>query len=343
MRALRFVALSEDGTHLVLAPDVPEAIDSGERFTVAVDDRMRAAARGDISRLGQIEIEIESRLRPKEIQSRIRAGETPESVAAAAGVRVERVMRYAWPVLQERQTIAERSQTARVKLDNTTQSPTLIELIEHRLLVGGGHLDAIDWDARRLDDGMWEVSSTWKTTSKSVTATWRYDVSTRTVYPGNGATVDLVDPAPRLVAVPTPVEDPSVSEDSDLDDAQTGPIPIIRDEEPTPLRRVRGRSRKAERQHDLFSAGGDDAADPGRSGDAHRRSSIATIEEPDGGLSALGLAEDDEVDRAGSETSSAPEPPDEAHPDVAGEVRGSDKKPRIPSWDDIVFGVKRRK
>ena len=80
MQELRLVAVSEDGTYLVLA-----SAGRGTRFMLPVDDRLRAAVRGQFSRLGQYEIEVENPLRPKEIQARIRAGETVESIAQAAG------------------------------------------------------------------------------------------------------------------------------------------------------------------------------------------------------------------------------------------------------------------
>lgn len=242
MRPLRFVALSEDGTHLVLAPDVPEAIDNGERFALPVDERLRAASRGDVSRLGQIEIELESNLRPREIQSRIRSGETPESVASAANVRLEKVMRYAYPVLQERAQIAERAQQARVKLEDSTQTPTLSELVASRLSLISVDTDTVEWDARRLDDGTWEVLSSWKTSEKTVTANWRYDVSARTVTPGDRDTIEFIDPpAPRLSAVPGPPVtsyDPTEGHDPystyDIDDtAPTGPIPLVRGDQRT--------------------------------------------------------------------------------------------------------------
>ena len=81
MQELRLVAVSEDGTYLVLA-----GTGRGTRFMLPVDDRLRAAVRGQFSRLGQYEIEVENPLRPKEIQARIRAGETAESIAQAAGI-----------------------------------------------------------------------------------------------------------------------------------------------------------------------------------------------------------------------------------------------------------------
>src|SRR5215469_633480 len=76
MQELRLVAVSEDGSYAVLV--VPGR--SG-RFALPIDERLRTVARGQFSRLAQYEIEVESPLRPKEIQDRIRAGETAEEIA----------------------------------------------------------------------------------------------------------------------------------------------------------------------------------------------------------------------------------------------------------------------
>ena len=103
MRTLRLVALSDDGTSLILAAEGPDSADSGERFELPIDDRLRAAARGDARRLTQIDVDLGTELPPRIIQARIRAGETPEQVAAASGTRVERIMRFAHPVIQERE------------------------------------------------------------------------------------------------------------------------------------------------------------------------------------------------------------------------------------------------
>lgn len=188
MRALRFVALSEEGTHLVLAPDVPEAIDNGERFLLPVDDRLRAAARGDMSRLGQIELELESSLRPRDIQARIRAGETPEQVASIAGIRVEKVLRYAHPVLQERERLSGQARQARVRLADGTPAGPLGEFMTERLsLLDVDHRTAI-WDARRLPDGSWEVMVSWTVGNRHGSTRWWYDVTARTVTPADAET-----------------------------------------------------------------------------------------------------------------------------------------------------------
>ena len=106
---LTLVGLTEDKQRLVLVNA------AGEEFTLPADARLRAALRGDHARLGQLEITMDSALRPRDIQSRIRAGESPESVAAAAQTTLDRVMGYATPVLAERAHIADRAQQASVR------------------------------------------------------------------------------------------------------------------------------------------------------------------------------------------------------------------------------------
>ena len=54
-------------------------------------------------------------MRPRDIQARIRAGETPEAVAQAAHTTVEKIMAFAAPVLAERQHVAERAQRSSVR------------------------------------------------------------------------------------------------------------------------------------------------------------------------------------------------------------------------------------
>ena len=110
MQELRLVAVSEDGSYAVLA--VPGR--SG-RFSLPIDDRLRTVARGQFSRLAQYDIEVESPLRPKEIQDRIRAGETADEIADAAGIPIERVRRFEGPVLAEREYRAQEAQQATVR------------------------------------------------------------------------------------------------------------------------------------------------------------------------------------------------------------------------------------
>jgi hypothetical protein len=190
------VALSEDGRSLVLALDGADGDE--ERFELRIDDRVRAAARGDTRRLGQIE--VDSALSPRVIQQRIRSGETPEQVAQASGTRVERIMRFAHPVLQERERIAEQAREARVRLSEGIPSVPLQQFLSERLRLLGADLDAVRWDAARSDDGTWVVSAAWQAGAKEGTTQWAYDVPARAVSPLDAATRDFAE-GTRLVRV----------------------------------------------------------------------------------------------------------------------------------------------
>src|SRR5688572_30244165 len=132
MRTLRLVALSDDGKNFSLAAEGTDGAE-GERFELPVDDRVRAAARGDARRLTQIDVDAGVELPPRVIQARIRAGETPEQVAAASGTRVERIMRFAHPVLQERARVAEQARDARVRLREGAPTVALSAFMTERL------------------------------------------------------------------------------------------------------------------------------------------------------------------------------------------------------------------
>ncbi|TCC07406.1 septation protein SepH [Kribbella soli] len=154
MREARLVGLSQDGKQLILA-----LAETGEEFAVPVDDRLRAALRGDRARLGQLEIQMESALRPRDIQARIRAGESPEAVAAIAQMPMERVMAFAGPVLAERDHIASLAQRASVRRRGGGDAPTrnLGAWVTDRLRTRQVDPASADWDAWRREDGRWAV------------------------------------------------------------------------------------------------------------------------------------------------------------------------------------------
>ena len=138
MRALRVVGLTEDG-EVVLEDPVRL-----ERYTVPADERLRAAARGDLSRLGQIAIELESQLRPREIQARIRAGASVEQVATAAGVPEQKIERFAYPVLTERFRTADNAQRAHPMRADGPDNRTLGEVVAHTFGLRGQPYEGVE-------------------------------------------------------------------------------------------------------------------------------------------------------------------------------------------------------
>jgi len=177
MQDLTLVGVHDDGEHLVLStPD-------GQKYRLLVDDPLRAAVRLDRARLGQLQIQGEGRLRPRDIQARIRAGQTAEEVAASAGVPVEHVRRFEGPVLAEREFVVRQAQAVRVRHGARGASASLGELVGERLTARAVDEEAQNWDAWRGDDGVWVVSLTFSAGGRERQARWSYDAQLRHVTP----------------------------------------------------------------------------------------------------------------------------------------------------------------
>ncbi|GAA3480469.1 septation protein SepH [Streptomyces yanii] len=203
MPELRVVAVSNDGTRLVL-----KAADSTE-YTLPIDERLRAAVRNDRARLGQIEIEVESHLRPRDIQARIRAGASAEEVAQLAGIPVDRVRRFEGPVLAERAFMAERARKTPVRRPGENTGPQLGEAVQERLLLRGADKETVQWDSWRRDDGTWEVLLVYRVAGEPHSASWTYDAPRRLVQAVDdearsliGETDDVAAPEPSFPFVP---------------------------------------------------------------------------------------------------------------------------------------------
>ncbi|HWO58851.1 MAG TPA: septation protein SepH [Umezawaea sp.] len=194
MRALRVIGLDEDGKSVIC-----EDPSGGERFLLPADERLRAAARGDLTRLGQIQIEVESQMRPREIQARIRAGESVEQVAAASGLPSHRVERYAYPVLLERSRTADLAQRAHPVREDGPDVQTLGEVVAHSFGLRGQDYTDVGWDSWRGEDGKWVVQMHWTAGRSDNIAHWAFHPGAHggTVTALDEAAVDLMDPNPN--------------------------------------------------------------------------------------------------------------------------------------------------
>ena len=192
MRQLRVVGLGDDHETVILEDPIRH-----ERFAVSGDERLRAAARGDVRRLGQMEIEVTSPLRPRDIQARVRAGESVDDVAAAGGVSAAHVERFAYPVLLERARVAEIARRAHPLLPGDaarTDERTLGEIVAATFAARGQDLDDGRWDASKAEGASWIVTLSWQAGRSDNVARWAFK-------PGAaGGTVDpRDDPARELL------------------------------------------------------------------------------------------------------------------------------------------------
>lgn len=186
MRELTLIGLGVDGQHIIC-----EGGDPADKFLIRLDDRLRAAVRGERSRPGQNprDNEVRGVLRPKDIQARIRAGASVHELAEASGVDVSKVERFAHPVLLERQRVAELATAAHPILADGPAVATLLETINAAFADRGLSSENTTWDAWRGDDGRWMVRMDWQAGLSENTAHFRFT-------PGaHGGTVTAIDEA----------------------------------------------------------------------------------------------------------------------------------------------------
>ncbi len=324
MAHLTLAAVSEDGKRLLLVSD------TGDEHTLEIDSRLRAALRGETARIGQLETHMDSALRPRDIQARIRAGETPESVAEAANTSVDRIMPFAGPVLAEREHVAQRAQRSSVRRRNSEASGsarTLGNAVESHLRAISVTTDSVEWDSWRRDDGRWVLTAAYATARRSGTGHFTFDM------PGNYV-VPEDDDAHWLVG--DVVEAPAAAR-NDLADARQRRLSSVRDDETTPLGEdaielVSEPEPVAEQPIEAFL----DARPDDEEAQAEAAADAAALDEdpaPKPEAPAAQVTPDpDPEEEPELELDLAPEPP----PRRTARKRGG--RASVPSWDEIMFG-----
>jgi hypothetical protein len=307
MAHLTLAGVSDDGKRLLLVSD------AGAEFTLDIDPSLRAALRGDASRLGQLEIQMDSSLRPRDIQARIRAGETPEAVAHSAQTSVDRIMVYAGPVLAEREHVAQRAQRSSVRRGSGEGGARVLgDAVEAHLRSLNVDPETVEWDAWRREDGRWALRATFSTLRRKGTAELIYDA------PGSYVLLDNED-ARWLVG------------EAVTDDAAPAGAPEPRDD----LRQARTRRLSAVPADELPL--GDDVLELLKEDDVATLGAEAPVE---AFLDDSPSSDDPELREEATDAAAAEEPHDDPAADEPAGRKPAKKRGRasVPSWDEIMFG-----
>lgn len=359
MRPVRFVALSEDGQAFVLADEV------GRLLALPIDERVHSALRPDQSHPAATMETAASQLAPRDIQARIRSGESAEEVARVAGVPVDRVLRYAGPVLQERAMLAQHARRTRLK--TSEKGSSLAEVVDARLGQHGIDTEKISWDAYRREDGTWRITATWPSGKATAQAVWELDKARQQVAPHDDMAQYLcTERAPHVLGQEPPTPDRTLPSRGETSRGDLGARPdplrhgsggheLIRPSNVQPERRPGGRglggltndpiragrdALLASLDRPLGAAPGDEPATPPApvaQGENRARGAAALI-----GRSPF----DDDSDQS-KEIPAVPSlavlRPRRNTPSAAGgapDQPTAAEKPRkrLPSWDDVLFG-----
>ncbi|CAM3596924.1 septation protein SepH [Nocardioides zeicaulis] len=331
MAQLTFTGRSGDGKRLLLVDD------EGREHTLVIDARLRRALTGVPDRTGQLEIPMESSLRPRDIQARIRAGETPESVAHAAGTSVEKIMPFAAPVLAERAHVAERAQLASVRRRSTESGArTLGEAVGAQLRSHNVDPSQVEWDAWRREDGRWTLTAAYDVAGRIGTATFSHDPR------GSFVTVDDDDARWLVGDVPAPAAEasPAAPASDDLAAARQRRLSSVGADE-LPL----GDDAIEMVTTDRAPAPDDDSANEATAELTALSDELGAERPVEAYLEGTDVPSADRgaVDRGAAPRDDAGEPAEEApaaQPPVEPRSKPARKRGRasVPSWDEIMFG-----
>jgi len=333
VRPVRFVALSEDGHSMVLADEVGRllTLPIDERLAIALDPA-KAPPPGSVT-MAAMPADANNSLSPRDIQARIRGGESADDVARIVGVPVDRVLRYAGPVLQERAMMAQHARRTRLKTSD--KGATLADVVDGRLEQHGIDTEKISWDAFRREDGTWRVVASWPSGKATAQAVWELDRNRQSIAPHDDMAQYLcTDRSTAILG-----QDPSAGQ---------GPVPraarnLSGHELPAPAEPARRPSRDPIRAgRDALMAGMDRplGTSPGRGLDAP---TDAPRQRPAAAHAAggAGSAFDQELDTP-KEVPAVPSlavlRPRRNAADATTNAAGDKPRKRLPSWDDVLFG-----
>jgi hypothetical protein len=192
MSELRLTGKNPDGTHLTLTNPI------GEEFTVRISDTLRATV--NQPRLAAVVASDDAEtMSVKEIQRRLRAGETMDAIARDGHISVEKVERFAGPILQERVYILDQAFSVVLRKESARDQETFEDVVISRLAPMGVDSDSLSWNTWRIDDGTWTIDLSYPNRDGHGSATWNFDLNRRSITATNENARWMLgqEPAPR--------------------------------------------------------------------------------------------------------------------------------------------------
>jgi len=123
---------------------------------------------------------MDTPLSPRDIQTRIRSGESLEDLVAGSGMEAERIERFAAPVLAEREHLALTALGSSVRRRGEASGHRpLRSVVAERLQGQGLDGDDVRWDAWKVADSQWQLSADYELEGEPRHAEFRFDAQGR--------------------------------------------------------------------------------------------------------------------------------------------------------------------
>ena len=179
MSELRLTGKTPDGVHIALTDN------NGAEYTLRISDTLRATV--NQPRLTSVPVADENAVMSvKDIQRRLRAGETMDAIARDGNISVDKVERFSGPILQERLFIIDQVHSLTPRRDGKDtgrDALTFLDIVTSKLAPRGVDVDSLDWNTWRLDDGTWTIELHYPNRDGMGAAQFSYDTHRRTIAP----------------------------------------------------------------------------------------------------------------------------------------------------------------
>lgn len=352
MRELGLTGLSEDKRFLVAHDSLTDEsflIPTDIRLTSLLDDSSTGEAKHpDTS--GPREPSMDVTLSPRDIQTRIRRGESPEQVAEESGMPLDKVRGFAVPVIAEREFIVEQARKTTVRQMRSTGGPgqLLGPLVDESVAAGGSSPESARWDSWRREDGRWSVVVS--TDVVPAPATFLFDVKGRYILPADDAALELIgdfirQETPEMAIVDAVREKPTIdlvqAEAAAAAELEAAEADVV--DEPEPEADADAEDHVFEGSivdeliEELHEA---DITYDLPLDDPEPSAQISSLKEARDRRALEQLALTVDATPAPAETSDVEitEEHDLAVPDVTHPSKRKHERRRVPSWDEIMFG-----
>jgi hypothetical protein len=174
MSELRLTGKNPEGTHLTLTNP------TGEEFTVRISDTLRATVNQPRLAAVVASDDLET-MSVKEIQRRLRSGETMDAIARDGHISVEKVERFAGPILQERVYILDQAFAVVLRKESARDQETFFDIVISRLAPVGVDSESLSWNSWRIHDGTWTIDLSYPNRDGHGSATWNFDLNRRSI------------------------------------------------------------------------------------------------------------------------------------------------------------------
>ncbi|MGH9009309.1 MAG: septation protein SepH [Acidimicrobiia bacterium] len=209
-----------------------EAIDKAQRLRTSDEgQRLESNALPTKRDLANGESGVAVRLTPREIQQRLRAGETVTALARSSGTDEAWIQRFAAPVLAEKAVVIERARSATfTKRGVGPSAAALGPAVAANVIDKGVPLTLPDleagWGAYQHPEGGWHVTFTFPLRGRRQTAEWEVDPVTGDLAARNklGSELAWRESAKKLPK-PKPVKAPAAKKPAATKAASASPPP----------------------------------------------------------------------------------------------------------------------